>query len=140
MSSTKVSDMSVSGEIENLEYEITFVKENFEAWQRWTKIDHKRYIESKEKMHDYEEQLYQLRKRLEKLLIIRPMSDEERQRAKEKYEANHSFDEYGNYGENNPPVGHSFGQPLRKKQVWRTCVSCGGPAYNDFCGFCQEEL
>jgi len=112
MSSTKVSDMSVSGEIENLEYEI--------------------------KKH--ENKLEDLKKRLDKLLMIRPMSDEERQRAKEKYEANHSFDEYGNYGENNPPVGHSFGQPLRKKQVWRTCVSCGGPSYNDFCGFCQEEL
>ena len=22
---------------------------------------------------------------------------------------------------------------------WRTCVSCGGPSYNDMCGFCLEE-
>jgi len=105
--------MSVSGEIENLEYEIK---------------------QQKNKLEDLE-------KRLDKILMILLVSSkEERQRAKEKYEANRSFDEYGNYGENNPPVGHSFGQPLRKKQVWRTCVSCGGPSYNDFCGFCQEEL
>jgi hypothetical protein len=22
---------------------------------------------------------------------------------------------------------------------WQTCVSCGGPAQNDTCGFCLEE-
>jgi len=22
---------------------------------------------------------------------------------------------------------------------WQTCVSCGGPAQNDMCGFCLEE-
>ena len=25
------------------------------------------------------------------------------------------------------------------KQAWRTCVSCGGPSKDDFCGFCIEE-
>jgi len=36
---------------------------------------------------------------------IRPMTDEERQRAKERKAANNQdLDEYGNYGENNPPV------------------------------------
>jgi thymidylate synthase (FAD) len=25
------------------------------------------------------------------------------------------------------------------KQTWRTCVSCGGPSKDDFCGFCIEE-
>lgn len=64
--------MSVSGEIENLEYEI--------------------------KQH--KDKIQELKKRLDKLLSISP----------------------------------------KKKPVWRTCVSCGGPSYNDFCGFCQEEL
>lgn len=93
--------MSVSGEIENLEYEI--------------------------KQH--KDKIKELKKRLDKLVSISPMSDEERQRAKEKLEANQSEHK-----------GFSFGIPLKKKQVWRTCVSCGGPSYNDFCGFCQEEL
>lgn len=36
---------------------------------------------------------------------IRPMTDEERKRAKERERINsRGFDEYGNYGENNPPV------------------------------------
>ena len=26
-----------------------------------------------------------------------------------------------------------------EKKQWDTCVSCGGPALNDFCGFCLEE-
>jgi len=26
-----------------------------------------------------------------------------------------------------------------KKKKWQTCVSCGGPAQNDMCGFCLEE-
>ena len=43
---------------------------------------------------------------------IRPMTNEERQRAKEKEKAN---------------------------TAWRKCVSCGGPAQSDFCGFCIEE-
>lgn len=34
---------------------------------------------------------------------IRPMSDDELNRAIEKAKANR-FDEYGNYGENNPPL------------------------------------
>ena len=25
------------------------------------------------------------------------------------------------------------------KESWRTCVSCGGPSKDDFCGFCIEE-
>jgi hypothetical protein len=33
------------------------------------------------------------------------MSYDEKQRAMEKEKANRGFDEYGNYGENNPPVG-----------------------------------
>ena len=24
-------------------------------------------------------------------------------------------------------------------EKWQTCVSCGGPAQNDTCGFCLEE-
>jgi len=24
-------------------------------------------------------------------------------------------------------------------EKWQTCVSCGGPAQNDMCGFCLEE-
>ena len=24
-------------------------------------------------------------------------------------------------------------------EQWQTCVSCGGPAQNDMCGFCLEE-
>jgi len=36
---------------------------------------------------------------------IRKMSYDEKQRAMEKEKANKGFDEYGNYGENNPPVG-----------------------------------
>jgi len=27
----------------------------------------------------------------------------------------------------------------RSKKKWQTCVSCGGPAQNDMCGFCLEE-
>ena len=27
----------------------------------------------------------------------------------------------------------------KEKQKWKKCVSCGGPALNDFCGFCLEE-
>jgi hypothetical protein len=43
---------------------------------------------------------------------IRPMTDEERQRAREKHQANQS----------------------------RKCVSCGGPTVNDdWCSFCLEE-
>lgn len=34
---------------------------------------------------------------------IRPMTEEERKRAIERAKANR-FDEYGNYGENNPPL------------------------------------
>lgn len=26
-----------------------------------------------------------------------------------------------------------------KDERWQTCVSCGGPAQNDTCGFCLEE-
>lgn len=26
-----------------------------------------------------------------------------------------------------------------KSEKWQTCVSCGGPAQNDMCGFCLEE-
>ena len=26
-----------------------------------------------------------------------------------------------------------------KKKKWQKCVSCGGPAQNDMCGFCLEE-
>jgi hypothetical protein len=26
-----------------------------------------------------------------------------------------------------------------ENEKWRTCVSCGGPAMNDMCGFCLEE-
>jgi len=26
-----------------------------------------------------------------------------------------------------------------KNERWQTCVSCGGPAQNDTCGFCLEE-
>jgi hypothetical protein len=40
------------------------------------------------------------------------MTNEERQRAKEKQKAN---------------------------TAWHECVSCGGPAQSDFCGFCLEE-
>ena len=43
---------------------------------------------------------------------ITPMSDEERQRGKEKQKANRALSK---------------------------CVSCGGPAQSDFCGFCLEE-
>jgi len=43
---------------------------------------------------------------------ISPMTEEERKRAKEKEKANN---------------------------VWRKCVSCGGPAQDKFCGFCLEE-
>ena len=25
------------------------------------------------------------------------------------------------------------------KKKWQKCVSCGGPAQNDMCGFCLEE-
>jgi len=30
-------------------------------------------------------------------------------------------------------------QPEPKDKKWKTCVSCGGPAQDDFCGFCLEE-
>jgi hypothetical protein len=43
---------------------------------------------------------------------ISPMTDEERKRAKQRKKAN---------------------------SVWRKCVSCGGPAQDNFCGFCLEE-
>lgn len=26
-----------------------------------------------------------------------------------------------------------------ESEKWQTCVSCGGPAQNDMCGFCLEE-
>jgi len=26
-----------------------------------------------------------------------------------------------------------------ENEKWQTCVSCGGPAQNDMCGFCLEE-
>jgi hypothetical protein len=26
-----------------------------------------------------------------------------------------------------------------ESEKWQTCVSCGGPAKNDMCGFCLEE-
>jgi hypothetical protein len=26
-----------------------------------------------------------------------------------------------------------------EEKQWDTCASCGGPALNDFCGFCLEE-
>jgi hypothetical protein len=26
-----------------------------------------------------------------------------------------------------------------EEKQWGTCASCGGPALNDFCGFCLEE-
>lgn len=26
-----------------------------------------------------------------------------------------------------------------ENEKWQTCVSCGGPAMNDMCGFCLEE-
>jgi hypothetical protein len=43
---------------------------------------------------------------------ISPMTEEERQRAKER---------------------------KNKNKSWRTCVSCGGPSLGDYCGFCLEE-
>lgn len=49
---------------------------------------------------------------VDRVKAITPMTDEERQRAKEKEEAN----------------------------TEKRCVSCGGPAYrNDWCSFCLEE-
>ena len=30
-------------------------------------------------------------------------------------------------------------KPKPKEKKWKTCVSCGGPAQDDFCGFCLEE-
>jgi len=45
---------------------------------------------------------------------VRPMTDEERQRAKEKAEANNPYSE-------------------------NTCVSCGNIAATDFCEFCLRE-
>jgi len=42
--------------------------------------------------------------------VIRPMTDEEAKRAIEKAKANR-FDEYGNYGENNGPVGETKEEP-----------------------------
>jgi len=44
--------------------------------------------------------------------VIREMTPEERQRAKEREKAN---------------------------TEWQKCVSCGGPSKSDFCGFCIEE-
>jgi hypothetical protein len=26
-----------------------------------------------------------------------------------------------------------------ENEKWKNCVSCGGPAQNDMCGFCLEE-
>ena len=26
-----------------------------------------------------------------------------------------------------------------ESEKWQTCVSCGGPSYNDTCGFCLKE-
>ena len=26
-----------------------------------------------------------------------------------------------------------------ESEKWQTCVSCGGPAQNEMCGFCLEE-
>jgi hypothetical protein len=43
---------------------------------------------------------------------IRPMTKEERQRAIEREQGN---------------------------KAWHKCLSCGGPAQSDFCGFCIEE-
>lgn len=30
-------------------------------------------------------------------------------------------------------------KPKPKEKKWKICVSCGGPAQDDFCGFCLEE-
>lgn len=44
---------------------------------------------------------------------IRPMTDEERLRSIERDKINNA--------------------------AWQKCVSCGGPAQSDLCGFCLEE-